>query len=44
VGEVVLPEGISVLDDLERTVVAVVAPAKSTDTEETEVAEESAAG
>lgn len=43
VGEVVLPEGITVLDDLDRAVVSVVAPAKSTDTEATEVTEESAA-
>ncbi|MGL5078893.1 MAG: 50S ribosomal protein L25/general stress protein Ctc [Waterburya sp.] len=43
VGEVVLPEGITVLDDQDRAVVSVVAPAKSTDTEATEVTEESAA-
>jgi large subunit ribosomal protein L25 len=43
VGEVVLPEGIMVLDDHDRAVVSVVAPAKSADTEATEVTEESAA-
>lgn len=44
VGEVILPEGITVLDDHDRAVVAVVAPAKSVDTEETEVTQESAVG
>ncbi|MGL4884511.1 MAG: 50S ribosomal protein L25/general stress protein Ctc [Waterburya sp.] len=43
VGEVVLPEGINVLDDQDRAVVSVVSPAKSTDTEATEVTAESAA-
>jgi large subunit ribosomal protein L25 len=36
VGEVVLPEGITALDDPDRAVVSVVAPAKSSDTEVTE--------
>ncbi len=44
VGEVVVPAGITVLDDHDRAVVAVVAPAKSVDTEETEVTQESAVG
>ncbi|MGL5795852.1 MAG: 50S ribosomal protein L25/general stress protein Ctc [Waterburya sp.] len=43
VGEVVLPEGITVLDDHDRAVVSLVAPAKSSDTEATEVTEESTA-
>jgi large subunit ribosomal protein L25 len=36
VGEVVLPEGITALDDPERVVISVVTPAKSSDTEVTE--------
>jgi large subunit ribosomal protein L25 len=43
VGEVVLSQGITVLDDLERVVVSVVTPAKIVDTEGTEVTEESSA-
>jgi large subunit ribosomal protein L25 len=43
VGEVVLPQGITVLDDPERVVVSVVTPAKIVDTEGTEVTEESSA-
>lgn len=34
VGEIVLPEGVSVLDDPERTVISVVLPAKPTETTE----------
>ncbi|BAZ46613.1 ribosomal 5S rRNA E-loop binding protein Ctc/L25/TL5 [Chondrocystis sp. NIES-4102] len=42
VGEVILPEGITVLDDPERPVISVVIPAQSSDTEE-ETAEASSA-
>lgn len=38
VGEVVLPPGVSVLDDAERTVISVVLPAKPVETEEEAVA------
>lgn len=41
VGEVVLPEGVTALEDSERTVIAVVAPAKATAAEEAEEAGES---
>lgn len=40
VGEVVLPEGVTALDDSERTVISIVAPAKAT---EAEIAEEATA-
>ena len=42
VGEVVLPEGVTALDDPERTVVSIAAPAKAATTDETEVTEATA--
>jgi large subunit ribosomal protein L25 len=44
VGEVILPAGITALDDPERVVISVVTPAKSVETQETDIAEESTAG
>jgi large subunit ribosomal protein L25 len=44
VGEVILPAGITALDDPERVVISVVTPAKSVETQETEITEESTAG
>lgn len=43
VGELVLPEGITALDDPERPVISVVTPAKSSETDEEVTAEASAA-